>query len=77
MRTIVVIDEARKLGAAVPVNMKTQRGKPLEIMLWPLATIKGRAVKANGDPVTGSTISITGVGGRDVRSIETDTDGRV
>lgn len=75
-RDLIVIDEARKLGAVVPVKVKMQRGKPLEVMLWPLATIKGRAVNANGDPLTGSTISITGEGGRNVRSIETDADGR-
>jgi hypothetical protein len=76
VRTIIVIDEARKLGAAVPVNIKMQRGKPLEIMLWPLATIKGRAVDAKGVPLVATTIAITGEGGRDVRTIDTDADGR-
>ncbi len=49
-------DEERKLGKVIRVRTGDDAGGPVVVTLEPLATITGRVVDADGNPVSGATI---------------------
>src|SRR5262249_14610391 len=55
-RTVMFRDEARKLGKVIRVRKGDDAGGPVVVTLEPLATITGRVVDADGNPVSGATI---------------------
>ncbi len=55
-RMVLVIQEERKLGKIVHVKPGDDTKGPVTVALEPLATIAGRVLDADGNPVSGATI---------------------
>ena len=55
-RMVLVRHEERKLGQVVHVKEGDDKDGPVTVTLEPLATITGRVVDADGNPVSGATI---------------------
>ena len=55
-RTVMFRDETRKLGKVIRVRKGDDARGPVVVTLEPLATITGRIVDADGNPVSGATI---------------------
>jgi hypothetical protein len=55
-RVVVLVHEGRKLGRAIHVKEGDDRDGPVVVTLEPSATVTGRIVDHDGDPVSGATI---------------------
>ena len=55
-RIVVIRHEGRRLGKVVTVKKGDDANGPVVVKLAPLATIRGRVVDAEGNPVAGATI---------------------
>jgi beta-lactamase regulating signal transducer with metallopeptidase domain/protocatechuate 3,4-dioxygenase beta subunit len=55
-RMVLIRNEERKLGKVVHVKPGDDKNGPVTVMLEPLATIVGRVVDADGNPVSGATV---------------------
>jgi hypothetical protein len=55
-RTVALLDESRKVGKVFRVRRGDDKGGPVIVKLEPLASISGRVVDADGNPVMGATI---------------------
>jgi protocatechuate 3,4-dioxygenase beta subunit len=55
-RMVVLVHEGRKLGRVIHVNGGDDKNGPVAVTLEPTATITGRVVDSDGNPVSGATI---------------------
>ena len=55
-RMVVLVDEGRKLGRVIHVKEGDDKSGPVVVTLEPCATITGRIVDRDGNPVSGATI---------------------
>ncbi len=55
-RTVLVIQEERKLGKIFHIKPVDDKDGPVKVTLEPLATIAGRVTDSDGNPVSGATI---------------------
>jgi hypothetical protein len=78
LRTIYVLDDAHKLGAAVHAKFGDLKDRRLAVRLRPMAEVKGRVLTQTGDALAGLQLEVRERGGtgRTVRMIETGPDGR-
>jgi Carboxypeptidase regulatory-like domain len=53
---VVLVDERRKLGRVIHVKEGDDKNGPVVVTLEPSATITGRIVDTDGNPVSGATI---------------------
>ena len=58
VRNVVVRDEARSLGKVVRFRAGEDASGPVVVTMAPTATIKGRVVDADGNPVAASTMRV-------------------
>jgi beta-lactamase regulating signal transducer with metallopeptidase domain/protocatechuate 3,4-dioxygenase beta subunit len=58
VRSVVVRHDARKIGKVVRLRAGEGAKGPVVVTLAPMATIKGRVVDADGNPVLGATVRV-------------------
>jgi beta-lactamase regulating signal transducer with metallopeptidase domain len=79
-RIVVLRHEGRKLGKVVRIKKGDDSNGPVAVKLAPLATIIGRAVDADGNPVVGATVRTELLPGGDfalhLPQVATGSDGR-
>jgi beta-lactamase regulating signal transducer with metallopeptidase domain len=79
-RTVAFRDEPRKIGRAIRVHKGDDQKGPMKVTLLPLATITGRVLDAEGEPVAGATVRPDLLPGGDfspsLRQVSTDKEGR-
>ena len=79
-RIILLLHEGRKLGKVVTVKRGDDAAGPVSVKLAPLATISGRVLDADGNPIGGATIRPdvlpSGNFGMHLSEVVSDPDGR-
>jgi beta-lactamase regulating signal transducer with metallopeptidase domain len=79
-RTVAFSDETKKIGRVIRVHKGDDQKGPVKVTLLPLATITGRVLDAEGEPVAGALVRPGlhpgGDFSPDLRQVSTDKEGR-
>ncbi|HEX7378008.1 MAG TPA: carboxypeptidase regulatory-like domain-containing protein, partial [Pirellulales bacterium] len=79
-RTVVVRHERLNLGKVVKLRVHERPGRSLTVKLEPCATVKGRLLKAGGDPIAAANVNAVVHPNQDfaaqLASVTTDQEGR-
>lgn len=77
--TVIALDRPAKLGRSVTLAINGKPTQKVKLKLAPLATMTGRVVDGQGDPVANKCVELAGLLGDDIDRLDqtwTDEDGR-